>query len=556
MTTVRVRFAAPATREVETDGATWLVDATTPGALVRAIREGEDVAATMRALPADDAVVARVDPDGTLDAYRSVTATRVLYLVDREDDPALLTDNFRSALAAVPVAERSVPRRAIADHLLFRSPIEPTTYVSQVRALPHGTWLHRDGATGAVSTRQVGRVTAATERSRGQAVDALEGSLAAVLAESVPDRAATMLSGGTDSTLLHTFRADDPAFVMTCDSPEVGFEYENAARASDALGVTPRRVRLDEDSFLTALEASIDALGSPSHYHQTVLTNHALRRDGGDWYVNGAGADSLFGVPSVKAAKLAGLLSPLLAVPGAKPLCRHGLGQLSAIPRRLCDLVQRLDRPLGDPRSLAVDLAFFTDPSLVARMTDRDTVTDRVDRQVEYVRERAAHTGESRFARHAECGHWLSFFQHDGVSQWRQLGHVHDSSLVTPFTTARVARTALSVAPEDRFVGPLGDMRPKHVPKALLERRLPAYSPGNRKGSGSLPVARYFADGPLGAVFDRYDPPGFVPPSLTDRHVDRFGPVTWNLLTFAVWRDRVLRDPALDPVPAVAVVRG
>jgi hypothetical protein len=38
-------------------------------------------------------------------------------------------------------------------------------------------------------------------------------------------------------------------------------------------------------------------------------------------------------------------------------------------------------------------------------------------------------------------------------------------------------------------------------------------------------------------------------------HVDSFGPVTWNLITYAVWRDRVLRNPDLEPVPATVDYR-
>ena len=36
-------------------------------------------------------------------------------------------------------------------------------------------------------------------------------------------------------------------------------------------------------------------------------------------------------------------------------------------------------------------------------------------------------------------------------------------------------------------------------------------------------------------------------------HVESFGPVTRSLITYTIWRDRVLRNPDLDPIPASVV---
>mgnify|MGYP000418684061 CR=1 FL=1 len=59
----------------------------------------------------------------------------------------MVTDHFRNALASVPVAERTVPETTRTDHLLFRSPIEPRTYLDGVYALPQGSKVEWDGET-------------------------------------------------------------------------------------------------------------------------------------------------------------------------------------------------------------------------------------------------------------------------------------------------------------------------------------------------------------------------------------------------------------------------
>ena len=101
----------------------------------------------------------------------------------------------------------------------------------------------------------------------------------------------------------------------------------------------------------------------------------------------------------------------------------------------------------------------------------------------------------------------------------------------------------------------LGSLDAKYLLKRLLARRLPSYPTGRKKGSGALPLERYFDDGPLADVFDRYEPPSVVPEEMLSDHVDSFGPVTWNLITYAVWRDRVLRNPDIEAVGATVAYR-
>ena len=552
---LRLLWASSTTEQVETDDGMWIISANRPAELAEVVAAESDVAATVEACEGDDAVAVRVGDDGRLDAYRSITATRNVYVVDVPDGPLVVTDNFRNAVAELPVAERTVSTSAIVDHLLFRNQIEPNTYVTGVRALEHGTHFRRDAATGEQWTRLVERLAPETNITVDDAQAAIDDALRTVLDETVPDDGVTnMLSGGVDSTLLQTYLGDVPALVMETDSPEFAFEIETAETAAEMLDASTRRVVVEEADFLAELEASVDALGFPSHYNQTVLTDAAFRASDGTVYLNGEGADALFGLRGVKGARIADFLGPLFSIPGASTAWTRAFDTLSSRAANLPAIAARLDRPLADPDSFAQRFSFFTDPGVVAQFTDARTVAERFRRQSEYVDERVERSSGCRFADQVSFGQLLSAFRHNTVAQWRQLGHVHGHSLVAPFKTRRLTTCALSIPAEDRYIGRLGSFTSKHLLKSLLVDRLPAYPARQPKGAGSLPVERYFDDGPLADVFERYEPPSFVPDSMREEHVEQFGPVTWNLVTFAVWRDRVLQNPNVSRVPGTTVV--
>lgn len=543
--------AAPDTRRVETDSGTWILWGEPAESLARAVTGVDSAADAVDRLVdvAQDAVAVRLGADGDVDAFRSVTATHDLYTVAR-GNRLLIADAFRNALAELPVEERRPAPNAVTDHLLFRHPPEPDTYVEGIRALEHGTWLHRD-ADGGQTVEIVDRLDARPSHGDRTGVTMLDEALSDVLDDQ--SSVANMLSGGVDSTLVHTYLDGEPSMLMTIDSPEFEHEEDYATRAHDLLGVDGETVALQENDFLGMLEASVDALGYPSHYNQTVLTDAAFRRTGTTTYVNAEGADALYGLNGVKAARIAAWLAPAFDIPGGKSLWRAGPGRALTGARRLPDYARWLDHDPVEPDSFAHRLPFFTDADLVGRMTDPVTVRNRHARSLEYVTERIKRDSDhGRFATQVELGQLQSLFRHNTVDQWRQLGYVHGQNLHAPFKHRRVVDAALSLPAETRYVqgiSSLGSLSTKHVPKRLLADRLPDYPVYQKKGGGSLPIERYVESGPLADVFERYDPPAFVPDGLVADHVESFGPVTWNLVTWVVWRDRVLRNPSLERIP-------
>lgn len=554
---VRVLTANPDAETVDTDDGRWIFSGLQTETLREAVRDAGRPKELRERLPevAEDATAIYVESgrgEPRVEAYRSVTGTRDIYYLRDESGDLVVTDHFRNALAELDVDERKVSDEVVTDHLLFRAPIEPRTYATRVHALEQGGWLRWDGTNDEWQTEQVGQIEPGSPCPPGVASASIDATLDDLVSRGCDSETANMLSGGIDSTLLHTYLDDAPAFIMGVDSPEFAFETEYAERARRMLDTDHRKVTVGEDDFLSHLEASVDALGFPSHYAQTVTTDAALRRDDGYRYLNGEGADALFGLTGTKGLRIAAWLEPLLSEQVADSLSDVAPDAVAGQYSSLARLADRLDRPVTDSESFAQHLSFFTEPSLAGEFVGESLVADRFRKQAEYVRRRITPTANGdRFARQAEFGHLLSFLRHNTVNQWRQLGYEHDRSFFTPFKTQSMAECALSVPAEKRYIqgATAGrDLTQKYHLKSLLQNRLPEYPTRQKKGSGSLPIERYFEEGALADIFERYDAPNFVPERMRSDHVESYGPLTWNLITFAVWRDRILDNPDLATV--------
>lgn len=556
MTHLRLLLADPGLTRVDGEHGTWFLSALRDDRLRDVVVDAPTIDAVRDELTAtaEDAVVlhvSRTRNGGTVEAYRSVTSSRSLYYLTGSDGAVVVADHYRNALAQLSPADRTLSRRAVADHLLFRSPVAPATYVEEVAQLGRGDYLRWDGDRDGWRRDRIDRLSVEDDATPAEARRRIDEALVDLVGAGVDRATSTMFSGGVDSTLLHSYRDDAaPTMHVSVDAPE--FEHESAAveRAADLLDVTPTEVAVQERDFLDHLERTVDALGLPPRYNQTVVTDAAFRAADAGRYLNGHGADALFGVQGLKAARIADWLGPTLPV--VDPLAGRAPGGVGDALSALQQRREQLSVPPSTPRSLAQDLASDIDPDAVGQIFGEELVSERVNRRTEYAHRRAALTADSTFAQQVESGHLVDFLADDGVSQWRQLGHVHGKTIAAPFRTRRLARCALSVPPDRRYVRGLDglpDLQPKHLLKSVLEDRVPDYPTSRQKGDGSLPIRRYFERGPLSAVFERYHPPEFLPPAAHVRHVDSFGPLTWQLLTFAVWRDRVLREPALEPVP-------
>jgi asparagine synthetase B (glutamine-hydrolysing) len=484
----------------------------------------------------EDGVPVRVE------AARDVTTFDELYFRTLPGGGLVLGDHFAAVLATVPVAERSVPARAIADHLLFRTTPGTGTYVAGIERLGHGDRLDwRPGGGGPLVRRDRTLSRSRGIDGQGARIDAVDEALGSAMgAVGRDDRHhVNMLSGGVDSTLLHSYLAPGTPSVSTAtDSPEFGFEVEYARRASRLLGTHHQVVEVREADYLGRLEDTIETLGLPPQHLQTVLLDAAFQAPY-DAFVTGQLADALFGLESSLLGWRAWAFRHALRTPVAPLAARASAGMRARIDRMQAAR-RELALPVEQPGSHAMAYALYSDLEATRRTVGAEMIRDRLLDRLRYVRGRVDLPEADRggLAGHLELGHWLDFYGDDTVSLWRQLAHGRGRSLHAPFTARAVAQCALDVPSPARYVR---RGRMKHLLKSLLARRVPGYPVHQAKGGSGLPFHRYARSGPLRDALRDYSVPEFTDRAELDRLFDQPTWMTWNVITFAIWNERVLR---------------
>ncbi|WP_222916673.1 asparagine synthase-related protein [Natrinema sp. SYSU A 869] len=534
-----VLLANPNAAIVTSNERRWILSGTHQRELRAAIERGadvQDVKALHDSLPGEGTFVVlseRAD-EPTVRAHRGITsAYEVFYCLDSSGEP-VLTDLFRNALARLEPGDRTVPDRAKADHLLYRTtPID--SYVERIHRLGHGETLSWTPGETTPRTELTETLEPESDLSPASAHDRLDEVLSAICAP-IADDSSLMLSGGVDSTVLEPYLTNPTESVTASfDTPELEFEREYADRANDLVETDREVVEMTESNYLERLEAAVDALGMPPHQLQTPTFDGIYREfDGSERLVSGQGADAVFG------------LGGSLEVARTVWRTRH-LGYVPPVVEKLRqhrDVLEELRRHPSDPDGKGLQFAVYTDvPSVVDAIGSR-RYERRQRERYEYAMDRVPAPTGDQYARHVHVGQWVDFFCEDAISVWRQAGLAREREMYTPFAGKAVAELALGLSSPERYVH---DGEPKHVPKKLLGEWYPEYDRSKPKGNGNFPAERFLRSGPLESVFDRYEVPEFAP-DVSGALVDRSSGLAWNLASYAVWRDRVLRSDDLEPV--------
>lgn len=536
--TVRLLASNPDAEFVDAGSAVWLVTAVPDPGVRAAIESGatfEDVRERLVESGGEFSVVRVSTADGTtVRAHRGVTSGYDVFFLRTPTGEVVVTDCFRDALAHLPAAERTVTRGIVADHLLYRTTPEGT-YVAEVDRLGHGETLRWDPP--AAPEREVTESLSAPRRLDAEGgVRALDAALDRVTSYASTEGLVTMLSGGVDSTLLHTYLpGGTPSASAAFETPEFEFEVEYAMRASSLLGTDHELVTALEREFPEHLEAAIDAVGMPPHQLQVPTFDLCYRNTGYDVYVNGQTAEGLYG-HGAGLAKTVWLTRPLRHLPALHPKQRtHGR------------MAERLSRSPWDPRGAAQKQSQYPRLAHVEDFAPDALLERRQLRRLSYVRERVPLVDASEtFAAHLDWGHWIHRLCDNTLNVYRQLANARGKALRAPFAARAVAEAALAVPSPDRYVD---GREGKPIPKALLDRKLPEYETSKPKGNGNLPARRFLRDGPLVEVERRYDLPAFAPVDDWETAVERYPGMGWVLLSWAVWRDRVLSNDDLAVSP-------
>jgi hypothetical protein len=488
----------------------------------------------------------------TLQAWRGATSAFDVYLAEIEPGQLpTVADHFRDALAAIPRGRRMLESNVIADHLLFGTVPGTRTYVPAIGRVGHGEcvrWI-----SGRTERRHFDPLIA-RPREGTPSLDAIDTVLVGAISRlPVTENCVTQLSGGIDSSLLHTYLpSTTPTVSGSIDSPEFGRERSYAEQASRLLGARHEVFAARERSFLTMLVDLIQLAGQPTRMPQSVIFQLTFQFAAAR-FVNGEYADTLFGLkPSLHYAS-AFNQRPILNI-------AEFLGLTKLLPpskaqglRRRIERLRRVEVPVEDWQGLGARYAIYTNPVLAERILGLAKIRERIEVRVAYTAERfhSEERGTNPLFAHLEFGHMLSFHCGDGVSRWRQIAHARGKSLLLPFTSRSVVAEALSVPRTHRYIA---QGRVKYLLKDLLKRRRPTFDIDAPKAGGDLPFARYFMNGALTEAFDHYAITGLVDrqTALAARAAPDW--LTWNLLTLAIWRDQVLADPALVPLSGTRVL--
>lgn len=563
MTSVRVLLSNPSLARVETGDADWFVAGTRPRQVAEGIgdrRSFGSVVETVQSLPGEYSLVSvERDPETTIRAYRGITSSfDVFYTTRPGDGTRVVGDHFRDVLSERPVGERTVPRSAGADHLLFGT--RPFgSYVAEVGRLGHGEVLAwpagEDPERRVVESLSVDRTITPRRAERR-----LDGYLSETLDAAAYERPMTMLSGGIDSTLIQSYLGEPSTASGAFDSSEFRFEVEYARRASEIVGSDHDVHYVAEEDCLDHVEAATAATGHPLQHLQTTLMHLTMAETPRRTYFNGQLADAIFGTGGAVWARLAWY-------------GRHVAERLPAVSpevakfRRLADALRR---PATDPDGSAMNFVIYSDADLVGDLVGERTVDERKERRLEYVRKRLDVDPGPGYASHMHLGHFIDFFGDNTVTPWRHAAHAMGKAMQTPFAGREVVETMLAVPASRRyatFARPSvrqlldGDVASaagsvvvnKHILKDLLAARHPEYDVRKRKGNSTPPYERFLADGPLSDAFDEYAVPEFVPPERRDAIREGSDRASWYALSYAVWRDRVLEND-LEPFETTTVI--
>ncbi|MDL0135079.1 asparagine synthase C-terminal domain-containing protein [Halobacterium salinarum] len=479
------------------------------------------------------------DDSGILHAHRGITSSFDVFYTEAADGTIVVGDHFRDVLAEVPREQRTVPDSVGPDQLLFGT--RPNaTYVEEVDRLGHGetlTWQVESSP----ERVQTERLSTTPSIGRKEAIDRLDTHFDEILCRTDYDRPVTMLSGGVDSTLIASYLDTPESVSGSITSPEFEFEEEYATRAADLLGTDHSFIRLAESDYIKHIEQTVDRTGQPLQHQQAVLMNATISQSPHHSYFNGQLADGLLGTSTARVSEISWRARHLGAL----------LSGVSSKAETVDKNARQLRRTVDDPAGPAMNFVIHSDQNRVKKIFGSDAVAASKRRRFEYTKSRVDIPWESGYGAHMHVGHLIDFFQDNTASPWRHAAHAHGNELHTPFGEKRVVETALALSPKKRYTH---RFKVKHLLKSLLKSRLPEYDTEKPKGASGLPTERYNRTGPLKNAFEKYNLPDFIPNHKEDIVLNDAGHIKWYSFSYAVWRDRILRNDQLGRLDSTSVI--
>jgi len=292
----------------------------------------------------------------------------------------------------------------------------------------------------------------------------------------------------------------------------------------------------------------------PMHLGMLAVFARAFSSDY-DSYISGWSADALFG-HSARFNRIASLLANPLLIwcleSTARAVARKDRSRRNIWRARMELLLPAARQLAEEPESLlglGARAETYAEFDLAEKIFGAEAISRRLEARLDYVTERVALSApsEDNFIRHLEIFAWIDLLCRDFTTQLRHLGIASNKAVHLPFITGPVVRSAQGIPAGERYIK---GMEGKYILKRLLKRRVPSYPIGQRKGSTALvSFPSHYKTGPLSRIWDHYDVPDLIPGELRDRVVSSPLDITYNALTYAVWKRRVLDNEDLASLP-------
>lgn len=502
--------------------------------------------------------------------YQTLMALPQLYYTRLESGLLCATrlNSLLSLLDKVQLNEDAVPM-----HFMFRLVPGPMTYFRGIERLFPGqvlSWSDRGLDVRLVQDLRFPDNGATFDRVDSPSIEALHTRMrqvmGAYLGETQPSdhSAAALLSGGVDSSLIQLLINEQPAssepspsYSFAVRVPSFEFEVGYAQHASRLLQTRHTFVDISPDAYPDLLSRTIETLGQPDLYNESIPCNLALVEFLASgvpdihMFFAGQAADALNGISE---ARKVALFEAANRFPGSGVAFRLASDLLAAWSPSKAEGLRHVAKMLAEAHAAprAANPAVTVPTDYVATGTTDLQIARRcfgervVSKCFDYRRTLEAEYRDSPSV--LEKIHLIDLLTagYDPAVAVAQLFSAFRRDLVQFYLDEDVIRSTLAFTPGVRF---LQGLNTKPLQKQILARRSLAELTRKRKGGTSFnrDLYAWMKQGQLRDMVQAIDLPAFVSRPDFDGMTQRPGPFLWNLLTFDVFQKRVLKEVHNEP---------
>jgi len=482
-----------------------------------------------------------------LRVWRGLFSTAEFYYSLAAAEEVIVSDHFRNVIVRLPRAARYPSEDAVVQHYLYRRPYGHLTYSAHISKVGQAEEVVLDLLDGEATVSVFDRVdSGVVERPRDEYLEMIDAELqTAMQGVRGDDRAALLFSGGVDSTLLLAYLGDKVQPVtFVPDTPEFATETEYARAAAALLEVSINEVPTPERDFLQMVEFNTETLGTPSADDSSPYFTQIVTSQPNGRFVFGQGADAAFGI-SLKLARFSSWFRWPIARQTVNASSRWMPGHLGYRLGQVGPIANRFSRSFLDSRGYAATARVSGHTPLLERVFGLEAIEEAGQSSLDYALERVVPIADpaSRFFSHVELAHW-----HIVMANPMTLRHAACQAAgkraFGPFCAPNILNALATIPVRDRYIR---GMSAKWILKDLLKRKVPDYPVYKRKKATALPWQRFYENGPLTGIWERYEVPDLF--SGEDRSELTARPIatTWVAISHAIWLERVVRNADLKP---------